>query len=298
MMAMLRMARDMEEGGEVFERARILARAVAAQHGFLRGVLESRASAKGGLFTMLAIIGGSGLTQLSNMEIERREVVRTPYGEPSGALAFGRVCDEPVVFLARHGYGHTIPPHEINYRANIWALASQSITRIVAVASVGGIRDEFGPGTLVLANQLIDYTYGRKFTFFEGGEKPVTHVDFTEPYCPRLRKLVLKAARAARIELHDGGVYGATQGPRLETAAEINRMERDGCDLVGMTGMPEAALARELELPYAALNVVANHAAGRGDSKLGIQFATLEDILCETMVRVRRIIEMICLEGK
>ena len=131
MMALLRMARDMEEGGEVFERARFLSRAVAVQHGFVGGVLESRASANRGLFTMLAIIGGSGLTQLSNMEIERREVVRTPYGEPSGALAFGRVCDEPVVFLARHGYGHTIPPHLVNYRANIWALKEAKATGIV-----------------------------------------------------------------------------------------------------------------------------------------------------------------------
>lgn len=242
---------------------------------------------------MLAIIGGTGMTQLANLEITHRQVIRTPYGEPSGALTFGRIKDHNVVFLARHGYGHTIPPHEINYRANIWALASQNITRIVAVASVGGIRDQFGPGKLVLPNQIIDYTYGRKFTFFEGGEKAVTHVDFTEPYCPKLRKLVLKAAKAAKIELVDGGVYGATQGPRLETAAEINRMERDGCDLVGMTGMPEAALAREQGISYATLAVVANHAAGRGESRKAVDIDHVGVVLDEAMHRVRTILEYV-----
>lgn len=242
---------------------------------------------------MLAIIGGTGMTQLANLEITHRQVIRTPYGEPSGALTFGRIKDHNVVFLARHGYGHTIPPHEINYRANIWALAAQNITRIVAVASVGGIRDEFGPGKLVLPNQIIDYTYGRKFTFFEGGENPVTHVDFTEPYCPKLRKLVLKAAKAAKIELLDGGVYGATQGPRLETAAEINRMQRDGCDLVGMTGMPEAGLAREQGISYATLAVVANHAAGRGESRKSVDIEHVGVVLDEAMHRVRTILEYV-----
>lgn len=247
---------------------------------------------------MLAIIGGSGLTQLANLAVERREVVRTPYGEPSGPLTFGRICNQPAVFIARHGYGHTIPPHEVNYRANVWALKQAKATSIVSIASVGGIRADLGPGQIVIPHQIIDYTWGRKATFHEGGDMAVVHIDFTQPYDPELRQVLLEAARDAGQEVIDGGVYAAMQGPRLETAAEIDRIERDGADIVGMTGMPEAALARELELPYAAINVVANHAAGRGDSKIGIQFATLEDILCETMVRVRRIIEMICLEGK
>ena len=216
---------------------------------------------------MLAIIGGSGLTQLANLAVERREVVRTPYGEPSGPLIFGRLCDQPAVFIARHGYGHTIPPHEVNYRANLWALKQAHASSIVSIASVGG-------------------------------NAPVVHIDFTQPYDPELRQVLLAAARDAGQGVVDGGVYAAMQGPRLETAAEIDRLERDGADLVGMTGMPEAALARELELPYAAITVVSNHAAGRGDSKLGIQFASLEDILRESMERVRRIIEMICLDGK
>ncbi len=247
---------------------------------------------------MLAIIGGSGLTQLANLAVERREVVRTPYGEPSGPLTFGRICGQPAVFIARHGYGHTIPPHEVNYRANVWALKQAGATCIVSIASVGGIRTDLGPGAIVVPHQIIDYTWGRKATYYEGGGMPVMHVDFTHPYDPELRQVLLSAAREAGQVVSDGGVYAAMQGPRLETAAEIDRLERDGADIVGMTGMPEAALARELDLPYAAINVVANHAAGRGESKLGIQFAALEDILQESLERVRRIIEMICVEPR
>ena len=243
---------------------------------------------------MLAIIGGSGLTQLSNMEIERREVVRTPYGEPSGALAFGRVCDEPVVFLARHGYGHTIPPHLVNYRANIWALKEAKATGIVSVASVGGIRADLCPGSLVVPDQIIDYTWGRKSSFHEGTDEPVVHIDFTEPYDAAVRRRILAAGAAAGEKVFDGAVYAATQGPRLETAAEINRLARDGADVVGMTGMPEAALARELGIPYAAINVVANYAAGRADSSARICFDSIETVLHEAMGRVRKVLEHLC----
>jgi 5'-methylthioadenosine phosphorylase len=245
---------------------------------------------------MLAIIGGSGLSQLANLAVERREVIRTPYGEPSGPLTFGRICGQPAVFIARHGYGHTIPPHEVNYRANLWALQRAGASVIVSVASVGGIRADLVPGTIVIPHQIIDYTWGRKSTFNEGGEAPVMHIDFTHPYDPQLRKTLLEAAREAGLTVVDGGVYAATQGPRLESAAEIDRLERDGADIVGMTGMPEAALARELALPYATIAVVSNYAAGRGDSKLGIRFAGLEQTLLESMQRVRRILEMICIE--
>lgn len=244
---------------------------------------------------MLAIIGGSGLSQLANLAVERREVARTPYGEPSGPLVFGRICGQEAVFIARHGYGHTIPPHEVNYRANIRALADAGATRIVSVASVGGIRADLGPGSIVIPDQIIDYTWGRKNTFHEGTDSPVVHIDFTHPYDADLRQTLLTAAQDAGQAVVDGAVYAATQGPRLETAAEINRAERDGADIVGMTGMPEAALAREMELPYAAITVVANHAAGRGESASGIRFDSLEDVLRESMERVRRIIEMICI---
>ena len=243
---------------------------------------------------MLAIIGGSGLTQLSNLAIVRREIVRTPYGEPSGALIYGSLCDEPVVFLARHGHGHTIPPHLVNYRANIWALQEARVSGIISVASVGSIRADLGPGTLVVPDQIIDYTWVRKSTFFEGGETPVKPVDFTHPYDDVLRQRLLRATALGGDVAVDGGVYAATQGPRLETAAEINRFERDGADVVGMTGMPEAVLARELELPYAALNVVVNHGAGRADSASGIVFDDIEAVLQTAMSRVRAILEKLC----
>ncbi len=241
---------------------------------------------------MFAIIGGSGLAKLSALEAPRRRVMRTPYGEPSGALTFGRLAGSDVVFLARHGYGHTIAPHEINYRANIWTLKELDVEGIFALASAGGIRDDLGPGSLVIPDQIIDYTHSRKSTFFEGSGTPVTHVDFTQPYSGQLRQRLLKAARDAGEAVVDGAVYGCTQGPRLETAAEIDRLQRDGADLVGMTGMPEAALARELELEYASLAVVVNHAAGRGSSRHRIELSELEDVLGETMVRAVRILEI------
>ncbi|WP_374482877.1 S-methyl-5'-thioinosine phosphorylase [Zoogloea sp.] len=243
---------------------------------------------------MLAIIGGSGLTQLASLDLIRREVVRTPYGEPSGALTFGRLCNRPVVFLARHGYGHTIPPHRVNYQANLWALHQAKVDAIISVASVGGIRADLCPGTLIVPDQIIDYTWGRKSTFHDSSEEPVVHIDFTEPYDAALRRRILAAGAAAGETLVDGAVYAATQGPRLETAAEINRLERDGADLVGMTGMPEAALARELGIPYAAINVVANFAAGRASSANGICFDSIDVVLREAMGRVRRVLDHIC----
>ena len=240
---------------------------------------------------MLAVIGGSGLTQLANLDVSHREVLRTPYGEPSGAVTFGQICGRPVAFLARHGYGHTIPPHEVNYRANIWALTKRGAKAIVSVASVGSIRPELKPGDVVIPHQIIDYTWGRKSTYHEGQDSQVVHIDFTEPYDRSLRELLIKAAGIAGVAISDSAVYAATQGPRLETAAEIDRLERDGVDLVGMTGMPEAALARELGVPYAAINLVANYAAGRADSQHGISFDTIETVLQESMGRVRTIIE-------
>ncbi|MCE1186184.1 S-methyl-5'-thioinosine phosphorylase [Zoogloea sp.] len=243
---------------------------------------------------MLAIIGGSGLTQLANLNIIRQEVVRTPYGEPSGALTFGHLCAQPVVFLARHGYGHTIPPHKVNYQANLWALQQAKAEAIISVASVGGIRADMGPGVLVVPDQIIDYTWGRKSTFFEGGDGQVVHVDFTQPYDQALRARILRAVEAAGETAIDGGVYAATQGPRLETAAEINRLERDGADVVGMTGMPEAVLARELGIPYAAINVVVNYAAGRADSAQHISFDSIEAVLLQAMGRVRRVLDHLC----
>jgi 5'-methylthioadenosine phosphorylase len=239
---------------------------------------------------MLAIIGGSGLTRLSTLAVAHREVVRTPYGEPSSALVFGQIAGRDVVFIARHGHGHTIPPHRVNYRANLWALQDRGASAILAVASVGGIRGG-APGDLVLPHQLIDYTHDRESSFFDGGDQRVVHVDFTQPYAPSLREKCLAAAKDAGIRLANGGVYGAVSGPRLETAAEIDRMDRDGATLVGMTGMPEAALARELGLPYAAIAVVVNHAAGRGDSSDEVSMEGIAKVLEAAMERVRALLE-------
>ncbi len=243
---------------------------------------------------MLAVIGGSGLSRFTGLEGAREVVVRTPYGDPSGALTFGRIGGCDVVFLARHGYGHTIVPHEVNYRANVWALREEGVDSIVSVASVGGIRNDIWPGTLVLPHQIIDYTWGRASTYFEGPGQPVNHIDFTEPYSVQLRKRILQAAKACGEQMLDGGVYAATQGPRLETAAEITRLERDGAHIVGMTGMPEAALAREVSLDYAAIAVVANYAAGRGDSARAVPLDKIGEILDQAMIRVRHIIEKLC----
>ena len=239
---------------------------------------------------MLAILGGSGLSQLSSLEGVRRKTVRTVYGDPSAPLTLGRIGRRELIFLARHGDGHTIAPHQVNYRANIQALKDEGVTEIVSIATVGGIRGEFGPGVLVVPDQILDYTWGRASTFFEGAGAKVTHIDFTEPYSAMLRSRILAAATARGEVVATRAVYAATQGPRLETAAEIARLERDGADLVGMTGMPEAALAREAGLEYAALAVVANHAAGRGESAHAISLARIEAVLAQSMDRVLRIL--------
>ena len=239
---------------------------------------------------MIAIIGGSGLTQLANLEITRRQIVRTPYGEPSGPLTFGRMGRAEVVFLARHGYGHTLAPHEINYRANLWALQMQGVTRVISVCTVGGIAAGLGAGAIAIPDQIIDYTWGRPSTYFEGSEQPVTHIDFTYPYDEDTRQMAIAAARAAGVPVVEGGTYAATQGPRLETKAEIDRLEGDGATMVGMTGMPEAALARELRLGYAALAVVVNPAAGRGSSARSVSMEEIGRVIEETMGKVRLIV--------
>lgn len=232
--------------------------------------------------TAIAIIGGTGLARLEGLEISRREVCYTPYGEPSGPLVHGKLSGREAVFLARHGPDHRIPPHRVNYRANLWALKSIGVEAIVAINTVGGIRADMALGVIAIPDQIVDYTSGRENTFFNGAE--VVHVDFTEPYDARLRERLLTAGRQAGVALVDGGVYGVTQGPRLETAAEINRLEGDGCDLVGMTGMPEAVLARELDLPYAACAAVLNRAAGRSDADI---HSEIEQSLARNIEQVR-----------
>jgi len=240
---------------------------------------------------MLAIIGGTGLTQLANLEITHRQVMRTPYGEPSGALTFGTLRQHEVVFLARHGYGHTIPPHKVNYRANMWALHEVGTMRVASVAAVGGIHEDLTPGVIAIPNQIIDYTHGRDFTYFDGREHSMVHIDFAHPYTYSLRRKILDAAQRSGVTCRDGGVYAAVQGPRLETAAEINRYERDGADMVGMTGMPEAVLARELGMDYATIAVVVNDAAGRRNSREGVRLEAVAEVIPPTMEKVRSLIE-------
>lgn len=239
--------------------------------------------------TTLAIIGGTGLTSLKGLEISRREVMHTPYGEPSGPLSHGFLAGREVVFLARHGYSHTIPPHQVNYRANIWALKHAGVDGVVAVAAVGGISPAMHPRRIAFPDQIIDYTWSRAHTFFDQDLTHVTHVDFTNPYDAALRQRLIDAARGIGLDAAERGIYAATQGPRLETAAEIDRLERDGCDMVGMTGMPEAVLARELELPYATSAVVANWAAGRGEGEITMD--EVRENLDAAMTHVRQLLE-------
>lgn len=218
--------------------------------------------------TTLAIIGGTGLTRMEGLKIARREMVKTPYGAPSCPVIIGELHGRSVAFLARHGNTHAIPPHRINYCANLWALHSVGIRQIIAVGAVGGIADNCRTGTLVVPDQIIDYTHGRTATFYDGPPDEVRHIDFTRPYDERLRAALIAAADSAEVSCIGEGTYGATQGPRLETAAEIRRLERDGCTIVGMTGMPEAALARELGVAYACCAVVVNPAAGKSDGSI------------------------------
>lgn len=239
---------------------------------------------------MFGIIGGTGLTQLDNLEIIRRQIVRTPYGDASQPLIFGKLAGVDVVFLARHGGGHTIPPHAINYRANIWALHSVGVRSLLAVATVGAIDKSFSAGDIVLPHQVIDYTHGRENSYYDGIERPVMHIDFTHPYADKMRNACKQSASNVGQPIHNGGVYACVQGPRLETAAEIDRYERDGASIIGMTGMPEAALARELEIEYAAVCPVANAAAGRGESAQSIQYDVMMERLKVTMGKVRALI--------
>lgn len=227
----------------------------------------------------LALIGGTGLYRFPGLQDVERHAVDTPYGKPSDVVVTGTVAGRRLAFLARHGESHAITPHRVNYRANVWALHHLGARRVIGINAVGGIRNDMVPRVLAVPDQIIDYTHGRLTSYCDMAGAEVRHIDFSEPYSPALRAALVTAAGSAGVALVNGGCYGATQGPRLETRAEIMRMKRDGCDLVGMTGMPEASLARELELDYACLALVANWAAGCGDEveiSLPEIFANLE----------------------
>ncbi len=247
---------------------------------------------------MFAIIGGSGFARFAELTQTRRQVMRTAFGDPSGALTIGKLDGVDVCFLARHGYGHTLAPHEINYRANLSALHEIGVRRILAVAAVGSIREDLNPGDILVPDQIIDYTHGRKETFYEGTGQPVHHIDFTHPYDAELTALIQSSAKTLAMPVHFGGVYGCTQGPRLESAAEIIRMRRDGCDVVGMTGMPETALARELDIAYCSLSVVANFAAGVKGSAKGIAIDAIGPVLDRAMANVRQLLSAAMRQSK
>ncbi len=217
---------------------------------------------------MLAIIGGTGLSRIDCFEPVGEEIVETPYSKHGVTVGIFQIESARLALLPRHGKDQVIPPHKINYRANIWALMHLGVSQIVSINAVGGIHKNLAPGSFAVPDQLIDYTTGRESTFYEENLKEVIHTDFTSPYSEELRQLILSSANAIKKDEHaqrfvmNTGVYGCTQGPRLETAAEINRLKQDDCDMVGMTGMPEAALARELGISYAALALSVNWAAG------------------------------------
>ncbi|WP_250657904.1 S-methyl-5'-thioinosine phosphorylase [Alkalimarinus coralli] len=236
----------------------------------------------------LAIIGGTGLAELEGVEVLGQKKVTTPYGEPSGPIVEGQYDGKKVLFLARHGNPHRIPPHEVNYAANIYALKQEGATAIIAVNAVGGIEGVMGPAHVVIPDQIIDYTHGRKSTYFEGEMDSVNHIDFSYPYSESVRQMLIKAAEIHDVAYSDYGVYGCTQGPRLETAAEVARLERDGCDIVGMTGMPEAALAAEQEIDYACLALVVNWAAGKTESIITME--EIEQAIDEGMGYVKKIL--------
>lgn len=237
----------------------------------------------------VGVIGGTGLTRLAGLEMTGQRAVTTPWGEPSSPLSEGIIGGQPVMFLARHGDPHRIPPHRVNYRANLQALFDAGVRTVVGVNAVGGIHPAMGPARVVIPDQLIDYTWGRASTFFEDDLEHTTHIDFTYPYSQPARQVLIDAARRASVAVSDFGVYGATQGPRLETAAEVRRLERDGCDLVGMTGMPEAVLAAELEMNYVCLALVVNWAAGKTDQI--ITMADIEAAIDQGMASVCNILE-------
>ncbi len=218
----------------------------------------------------LAIIGGTGLSKMDSLTVASSQQLKTPFGTPSVPYILGSINGKEIIFLARHGNPHTIPPHKVNYRANIWALKELGVSEIIAVAAVGGITSAMAPAHIAIPDQIIDYSYGREHTFFADDLETVSHIDFTFPYTQQLRERLIQAAKQQNIAISIEGTYGCTQGPRLESAAEIKRMERDGCDLVGMTGMPEAALARELNIDYAAIAVVANWGAGKSEGEISM----------------------------
>ncbi len=214
----------------------------------------------------IGIVSGSGLYQIPGLKVTEYRQLTTPFGKPSDTYMFSELSGRKIVFLPRHGLRHQIPPHRINYRANIWGFKELGVERIISVGAVGGIGFDIKPGMIVIPDQIIDMTKDRESTFYDGDE--VVHIDFTEPYCPEVRNSLLRAAEKSLVESRKTGTYVCMNGPRLETKAEIQMFQNMGTDIVGMTAMPEAALAREAEICLAGVAVVTNVAAGIAHSRL------------------------------
>lgn len=240
------------------------------------------------------VIGGSGLYEIKGFVLKGRKTIKTPFGKPSGQYLLGTIGKADIVFLPRHGEHHDIPPHMINYRANIWGFKKLDVNRLLSVSAVGGIRKGLKPGDIVVLDQVLDMTKNRKSTFYDGKNRRcpngrVVHIDFTEPYCPELRRTLIKAGKRSNIRLKTSGTYVAVEGPRLESASEIKCFSVLGGDVVGMTGMPEASLARELEVCYAGLSVVANYAAGISKKKLTV--AEVMQAMNDSTEKIKRLLK-------
>lgn len=235
---------------------------------------------------MIGIIGGSGLYDPKIMTDIVEDRIKTPFGEIS--VFRGRYGSRELVFLPRHGAGHTVPPHLVNYRANIWGLRALGVERIIATAAVGSLRRRLRPGDTVVIDQFLDFTKSRPMTFFDGGEHGVVHIDYTEPYCGEVRRSLLSAAHDAGLRAHDGGCYACMEGPRFETPAEIRMLDRLGADVVGMTSVPEVVLAREAGICYGTAAMVTNFAAGMAGQALSHQ--EVLDLMAANTAKLRRLL--------
>lgn len=237
----------------------------------------------------VALVGGTGLTELDDYA-ETIEM-ETPYGLPSAPLRVVETSPVRVIFLPRHGNPHRFPPHRVNYRANMWALREAGADHVLAVYAVGGIHEPYRPAALALPDQLIDYSWGREHTYSDSDSAPLVHVDFTNPYEGPMRQTLLQAAQKSSLDIVDGGCIGVFQGPRLESSAEVEKARRDGCDMAGMTALPETGLARELGLDYAGLAVISNWGAGVKNERLSE--ADIAETLQEPMARVRKLLKTV-----
>lgn len=241
----------------------------------------------------IGVIGGSGFYSFLEDVTEVR--VDTPYGAPSDSLVFGEIAGRRVVFLPRHGRQHHLPPHRINYRANLWALRSVGVRQVLGPCAVGGLRSEYGPGTLLVPDQLVDRTKSRVQTYFDGVPLPdgsvpnVVHTTFADPYCPEGRRIALKAARGQDWEAVDGGTMVVIEGPRFSTRAESQWHAAAGWSVVGMTGHPEAVLARELGLCYTSLALVTDLDAG-AEAGDGVSHAEVMTVFGENVARLREVL--------